>query len=56
MVTLGAVGAVDMDAMGGKEKALKYLTAVGNALGNQTKVKENIQEINRWKKLAGIIK
>ena len=53
---LGAVGAVDMDAMGGKEKALKYLTAVGNALGNQTKVKENIQEIKRWQKLAGIIK
>ena len=53
---LGAVGAVDMDAMGGKEKALKYLTAVGNALGNQTKVKESIQEIKRWQKLAGIIK
>jgi len=53
---LGAIGAVDMEAMGGKEKALKYLTAVGNALGNQTKVKENIQEIKRWQKLAGIIK
>jgi len=53
---LGAVGAVDMDAMGGKEKALKYLTGIGNALGNQTKVKENIQEIKRWQKLAGIIK
>jgi len=54
--TLGAAGAIDMDAMGGKEKALKYLTGIGNALGNPTKVKENIQEVNRWQKLAGIIK
>jgi len=54
--TLGAAGAIDMDAMGGREKALKYLTGIGNALGNPTKVKENIQEVNRWQKLAGIIK
>ena len=54
--SLGAVGAIDMDAMGGKDKALKYLTGIGNALGNPTKIEENIQEITRWQKLAGIIK
>ena len=54
--TLGAAGAIDMDAMGGRDKALKYLTGIGNALGNPTKLKENIQEVKRWQKLAGIIK
>jgi hypothetical protein len=61
--TLGAAGAIDMDAMGGTTTALKHLTAIGNALGNKTKtaestepVKENLQETKRWQKLAGIIK
>jgi len=54
--SLEAAGAIDMDAMGGRDKALKYLTGIGNALGNPTKLKENIQEVKRWQKLAGIIK
>lgn len=38
--TLGGFAAIDLDAMGGKDKALKHLTAIGNALGNKTKVNE----------------
>ena len=54
---LGAAGAIDIDAMGDQTKALKHLTAIGNALGNDTKPQqENLQEIKRWQKLAGIIK
>ena len=53
---LGAAGAIDIDAMGDQTKALKHLTAIGNALGNKTKTQENLQEIKRWQKLAGIIK
>ena len=59
---LGAAGAIDMNAMGDQTTALKHLTALGNALGNDAKVKEslktqqNIQESKRWQKLAGIIK
>jgi hypothetical protein len=53
---LGAAGAIDIDAMGDEITALKHLTAIGNALGNKTKTQENLQEIKRWQKLAGIIK
>jgi hypothetical protein len=53
---LGAAGAIDIDAMGDEITALKHLTAIGNALGNKTKTDENLQEIKRWQKLAGIIK
>jgi len=38
---LGAAGAIDMDGMGDQTTALKHLTAIGNALGNKTKLKEN---------------
>lgn len=64
--TLGGFAEIDLDAMGGKEKALKYLTAIGNALGNKTKsesvekskinmLKEHLN-IDRWQKLAGLKK
>ena len=36
---IGSFASIDLDAMGGKTQALKYLTAIGNALGNQTKTK-----------------
>ena len=39
---LGGFGEIDLDAMGGKTDALKHLTAIGNALGNKTKVKEGV--------------
>ena len=35
--TLGGFAAIDLEAMGGTTKALKHLTAIGNALGNKTK-------------------
>ncbi len=55
--SIGSFAAVDLDAMGGKEKALKYLTAIGNALGNKTKTQEaQIKEAKRFQKLAGILK
>lgn len=40
--TLGAAGAIDMDAMGDTTTALKHLTAIGNALGNKTKTAESL--------------
>lgn len=40
--SIGGFGAIDLNAMGGRTKALKYLTAIGNALGNKTKTQENI--------------
>ena len=36
---IGGFAAIDLDAMGGREEALKHLTALGNALGNATKTK-----------------
>lgn len=36
---IGGFAAIDLDAMGGREEALKHLTAIGNALGNATKTK-----------------
>lgn len=41
---LGAAGAVDIDAMGDQATALKHLTAIGNALGNKTKIEESLNE------------
>lgn len=36
---IGGFAAIDLNAMGGREKALQHLTAIGNALGNATKSK-----------------
>ena len=50
--TLGAAGAIDIDAMGDQTTALKHLTAIGNALGNDAKIKENIDPIfPLWNKI-----
>jgi len=35
--SLGGFAGIDLEAMGGTAKALKHLTALGNALGNKTK-------------------
>jgi hypothetical protein len=35
--SMGGFAAIDLDALGGREQALKHLTALGNALGNKTK-------------------
>jgi len=35
--SIGGFAAIDLKAMGGRDAALKHLTALGNALGNQTK-------------------
>jgi len=43
---LGAAGAIDMKAMGGQKQSLKHLTAIGNALGNDTKT-ETINKMNK---------
>jgi len=51
---IGSFAAIDLDAMGGRTKALQYLTAIGNALGNKTKTQEH--QIKRLQQLAGIIK
>lgn len=54
---IGSFAAIDLDAMGGRTKALQYLTAIGNALGNKTKTQEHqINEAKRFQQLAGIIK
>ena len=37
--SLGGFAGIDLDAMGGTTQALKHLTALGNALGNETKTK-----------------
>ena len=53
---IGSFAAIDLDAMGGRTKALQYLTAIGNALGNSTKTQEHqIKEMKRLQKLAGIL-
>jgi len=48
---IGGFASIDLDAMGGKEKALKYLTTIGNALGNKTKIKENQLKVYNKKSL-----
>lgn len=37
--SIGGFAAIDLNAMGGRDVALKHLTALGNALGNETKTK-----------------
>jgi hypothetical protein len=39
--SIGGFAAIDLKAMGGRTKALKHLTAIGNALGNQAKANES---------------
>ena len=37
--TIGTIARIDLDTLG-RAETLKYLTAIGNALGNKTKVKQ----------------
>lgn len=58
---MGTAGQVDLDSLGDPKKTLKFLTAIGNALGNKTKT-ESVNKSNddilleRWHKLAGLLK
>lgn len=40
--SIGGFASIDLKSMGGRTKALKHLTAIGNALGNQAKPNESI--------------
>lgn len=56
---IGTVARVDLEKLGTKE-TLKYLTAIGNALGNATKTEsrycsEDTVIMERWNKLAGLL-
>lgn len=58
---LGTAGQVDLNALGNPKQMLKYLTAIGNALGNATKTEsrknsEDAVIMERWNKLAGVLK
>ena len=63
--SMGLAGQVDLQGLGGgkEQEVLKYLTAIGNALGNATKT-EALQRrssrdkviMERWNKLAGVLK
>ena len=60
---LGTAGQVDLNALGKPKLMLKYLTAIGNALGNETKTESRFRSsgrdeviMERWNKLAGLLK
>jgi hypothetical protein len=64
--SMGLAGQVDLQGLGGgnEQEVLKYLTAIGNALGNKTKVPKKESRvrnnkdkliIERWNKLAGLL-
>jgi len=57
---MGTAGQVDLGALGDPHDVLKYLTAIGNALGNATKTesrkRKNSLVLERWQKLSGLIK
>ena len=58
---LGLAGSVDLGVTGDKKEMLRYLTALGNALGNETKTESRVRRskdgliMERWNKLAGLI-
>lgn len=56
---IGTVARVDLETLGTKE-TLKYLTAIGNALGNATKTESRFKGddlvMERWQRLAGLLK
>ena len=60
---MGTAGQVDLNALGKPKNMLKYLTAIGNALGNETKIESKFRVpgkdgiiMERWNKLAGVLK
>lgn len=58
---INTAGKVDLGALGDPKKVLRYLTAIGNALGNATKTESRTRKsdnvlLERWHKLAGLLK
>ena len=56
---MGTAGQVDLGALSDPHDVLKYLTAIGNALGNKTKTESTSRKsdnvlLERWNKLAGL--
>ena len=56
---MGTAGQVDLGALSDPHDVLKYLTAIGNALGNKTKTESLTRQsdsilLERWNKLAGL--
>jgi hypothetical protein len=61
--SLGTAGQVDLNALGKPKEMLKYLTAIGNAVGNETKTESRRRctdqdglIMERWSELAGLLK
>ena len=63
--SMGLAGQVDLQGLGkgNEQEVLKYLTAIGNALGNQTKTESRRRRgsrdeviMERWNKLAGLLR
>jgi hypothetical protein len=63
--SMGLAGQVDLQGLGSgnEQEVLKYLTAIGNALGNATKTESRRRRgsrdeviMERWNKLAGLLK
>tara|TARA_Y100000590_G_scaffold467450_1_gene646406 strand:- start:1642 stop:2628 length:987 start_codon:yes stop_codon:yes gene_type:complete len=58
--SLGTAGQVDLQSLGDEKRTLKFLTALGNALGNATKTESRKTRddllIEKWQRLAGILK
>jgi hypothetical protein len=57
--SMGTAGQVDLGALSDPHDVLKYLTAIGNALGNKTKTESLTRQsdsilLERWNKLAGL--
>tara|TARA_R100000008_G_scaffold82284_1_gene66402 strand:+ start:5372 stop:6436 length:1065 start_codon:yes stop_codon:yes gene_type:complete len=58
--SMGTAGQVNLQALGDPQKTLKFLTAIGNALGNKTKTESRTRNsgnilLERWNKLAGTL-
>jgi len=58
--SMGTAGQVDLGALDDPQDVLRYLTAIGNALGNKTKTESFAKAkddliIEKWQRLAGII-
>jgi len=58
---MGLAGQVDLQGLGAgsEQEVLKYLTAIGNALGNATKTESIVDSddvlLERWNKMAGLL-
>jgi hypothetical protein len=60
--SMGLAGQVDLQALGAgnEQEVLKYLTAIGNALGNATKTESRKTNddiiMEQWRRIAGLLK